>query len=353
MSGAVVRQARQGSARSARGVTLVELLVSLVLGLIVSGAALAVFITNRQTYLATQSLGRLQEGSRIAFELMSRDLREAAMMPCGAELSTGINNVVKGTDWWRDWSSGDRGFLGIAQDSGSIPFGTGAGERAAASAVYFDPADPAKTPWGDALELKAAVPVSVDPIVVKSAQTSASDAIQVNSTAGIAIGDLLLACDYGQSGERGATSAIFQASGIDAGAGTVAHGTAGGLVPGNDSASLLTGSLLQANGLVSEVHATRWFIAHDAHGGLSLYRAMLRNNGGTLEAPPEEIVRGIDGLDLAYLSKGAIAYSSAPASWANVVAVRVRMHITGADRIDGAPIERKIEHVVAIRSRAE
>ena len=61
-----------------RGVTLIELMVALVLGLIVSGAALTLFVTNRQTYTASASLSRIQESERTAFELMSRDVREMA-----------------------------------------------------------------------------------------------------------------------------------------------------------------------------------------------------------------------------------------------------------------------------------
>ena len=39
---------RGSSAFAQRGVTLVELMVALVLGLVVSGAALALFMTNKQ-----------------------------------------------------------------------------------------------------------------------------------------------------------------------------------------------------------------------------------------------------------------------------------------------------------------
>ena len=63
--------------RQAAGFSLMELMVALVLGLIVAGAAIAIFSANRKTYAATESLGRTQEGVRTAFELMGRDLRAA------------------------------------------------------------------------------------------------------------------------------------------------------------------------------------------------------------------------------------------------------------------------------------
>ena len=70
------------AAKRMRGVTLIELMIALVIGLIVTGAALALFLTNRQTYLASESIGRVQEHARTAFELMSRDLRDAAGNAC-------------------------------------------------------------------------------------------------------------------------------------------------------------------------------------------------------------------------------------------------------------------------------
>ena len=50
-----------GAPSDQRGVTLVELMVALVLGLVVSGAALALFMTNKQVYTASENLDRLQE----------------------------------------------------------------------------------------------------------------------------------------------------------------------------------------------------------------------------------------------------------------------------------------------------
>src|SRR5690606_22126939 len=60
------------------GLSLVELMIALALGLVVSGAAIGVFLANQQTYRSTESIGRIQESARVAFELMAREVREAA-----------------------------------------------------------------------------------------------------------------------------------------------------------------------------------------------------------------------------------------------------------------------------------
>ena len=83
--------------RKHRGFTLVELMVALVLGLIMTGALLSAFIANRNVYAATESLGRVQENARAAFELMARDVREAGGTPCNSQEPPSVN-VVKNFD---------------------------------------------------------------------------------------------------------------------------------------------------------------------------------------------------------------------------------------------------------------
>ena len=116
-------------ARTIRGVTLVELMVSLVVGLIVVGAATTVFLANSRTYTATENLGRVQENMRVAFELMARDVREAAGNPCEKNLP--VYNVLlnAGAVWYTD-ATGIRGFGG-AQPFADLAFGTAAGQRIA------------------------------------------------------------------------------------------------------------------------------------------------------------------------------------------------------------------------------
>src|SRR5690349_740055 len=91
------------------GFSLIELMIALLLGVLVAAAAASVFISNKRVYGATESIGRIQEGNRVSFELMSRDIREAGGNPCsaGAEM---VNHLESGTDAW--WTAYDRGLRG-------------------------------------------------------------------------------------------------------------------------------------------------------------------------------------------------------------------------------------------------
>ncbi len=68
--------------RRTGGFSLVELMIAMVLGILVMGAAFAVFMSNQNTYRANEGLNRIQESARTAVELMSRDIRAAGGSAC-------------------------------------------------------------------------------------------------------------------------------------------------------------------------------------------------------------------------------------------------------------------------------
>ncbi|MEO8137740.1 MAG: lyase family protein, partial [Betaproteobacteria bacterium] len=175
--------------------TLIELMIAMVLGLVVAGAAVVLFATNKLTYTSTENMGRIQESSRVAFELMSRDLRDAGGIPCDSSLATTMQNglIAPTTRWWSNWDNGLRGYGPATEFTapiGTAAFGTAvAGQRVAGT---------------DAIELKAADPLDVL-VSADVSNANRSAAIPVNNVTGLQANDLLVVCDY-----HGAT--IFQAT---------------------------------------------------------------------------------------------------------------------------------------------
>jgi type IV pilus assembly protein PilW len=66
------------------GLTIVELMVALVLGLILLGSTVQIFQSNRQTYRIGEALARVQENGRFAMQAIAHDLRMAGFIGCGS-----------------------------------------------------------------------------------------------------------------------------------------------------------------------------------------------------------------------------------------------------------------------------
>ncbi len=65
-----------------RGVTLVEMMVSMTLGLIILSALVAVYVGSRGAYRVNDNLARVQESGRFALEYLSQDLRMTSFAGC-------------------------------------------------------------------------------------------------------------------------------------------------------------------------------------------------------------------------------------------------------------------------------
>lgn len=75
-----------------RGLSLVELLIAIALGLFLVWGAMQAYLTSKQTYSMQQSLSRVQETGRMAHEFLSFDIRNAGNTGCGT------NNLQENAD---------------------------------------------------------------------------------------------------------------------------------------------------------------------------------------------------------------------------------------------------------------
>ena len=331
-----------------QGFTLVELMVALALGLILTGAVMSAFISNRQVYAASQTIGRIQENARSAFELLSRDIREAAGNPCNSALQP-INvtrdQSLPGNDYavWQD------GLLGADATAG--------GRQA-------------------------------DRIVLKSASETSATIDSDNSTnvnirvlpdaSAFNEGDIVLVCDPEHA-------AIFQ---ITKAGNDIKVQTNNSANPGNSTNCLSPSTPTCANGAVktyafscqggewrggsgcvngpspaaiSVMRSIEWRLAPGSKAGssLSLYRLVDTQNA---TGPGDEIAEGVVGMRFEYLVDGSYRDASAVTAadeWGDVTAVRVWLEFEGED-LTGATqnsagtrsrITRTVAHTIALRNR--
>lgn len=329
------------------GLTLVELMIAMMLGLLVVGSASAIFISNRQTYRATEGLGRVQENGRMAFELLSRDLREAGGTPCGnAERQEPLKivNILTNptTRWWTNWNNGITGY------EAAIPGGSPANRVAGSDAIDLMGGD------------------SSSSAIVASHDTLATSITLNTADHGFSPSDLAVICDWSQA-------SLFQVTGV---AGNVLlHSNSGS--PGNCSKGLgysspatcsVNGKVKQFGPIPADANASatvirmqpmRWFVGTAPGGGNSLFRSTVVNTGGVLTVRDQEIAQGVNDMELQYLLEGATGYVDATAipanRWNDVTAVRVTLDMLSADGagVGGAQLARRVAHTVTLRNRME
>ncbi len=97
--------------RRLRGFGMVELMVSLVLGLVIVAAMGQLYSGSKQSYRTSDTTARLNENGRFAGDFLANDLRMAAYLSCGGP-SARVGNSVDGGDSWIYRAEGVEGYEG-------------------------------------------------------------------------------------------------------------------------------------------------------------------------------------------------------------------------------------------------
>lgn len=238
------------------GFSLVELMIAMTLGLVTVGAVGWVYLGTSQTYRSQDSLARLQEGARYAFEVIGNDVRMTGAHAC---FSASETNVINGFD--------TRWYTNLFE----LPL----------SADDQDGGAGSDTELSDALRVVRA-DVSREYIVSGYAAPTFSLMASHDLTAGT----LMVATNCNHI-------AMFQASA--ASGAQLSHGTAGS--PGNSTTDLGSASYAAGSRLY-RVSAATYFVANNPAGEPALYRS--RPTGATATPTAEELVEGVEDLQVAF-----------------------------------------------------
>ena len=279
----------RNAARKMSGFTLVELMIAMVLGLVVIGAAFAIFHSSQSTYRSNEGLSRIQESARVAFQLMSRDIRAAGGSACSNF------SVVEGT------GAAVTQYRDTAVSGGANSLRVVSGDDAAYSVLD-----------------SSSTSVTLDPDELDAAD----DVFDV--------GDFLLLCNARKTH-------IVETTSVN-GLRVEFAALPGGYDPTDDEyappGAVVLASLRDVN----------WFVADNGRDdGRSLFVSRM---GGDRE----EVAEGVQNLSFTYLEAGSNQYVVAPGDWRQVIAVRMSMTLQGED-IDGTALTRTATNVVSMRGR--
>jgi type IV pilus assembly protein PilW len=341
------RMSHRDPRRHAPGFTLIELMVAMLLGLVVVGGVVSVFLANQRSYRTNQALGDVQDSSRIAFEMMARDIRNAGMTGCNnsGRMGNVLNNgTVKSSapTWWANWNNAVMGYGGSQGDpaTGSA-FGTAAGSRLSGT---------------ESLTLIG----GSDNVASVNTDTEPAGNFTLNETSTqLQTGDAVLVCDPDHA------SLVQISSYADGSGGASFTHAAAGTAPGNCSLGLGYPSVCTSSGTtyvflrnaqVTKLSVADWYIGANPIGGSSLYRVSLVNTAGSLSTAPLEMVRNVTGMTNLYHQRGNTGFVAATAvtNWALVDAVQVSLNIQSTDQRAGTdvkPLRRTVTSTTTVRNR--
>jgi type IV pilus assembly protein PilW len=324
-------------AGAASGFTLIELMVAMLLGLIVIAGVISVFVANQRTYRTNQALGDVQDGARIAFEMMARDIRDAGLTGCtnNGRVSNVLNNRT--TAWWANWNNTLVGY-DRSQTDVAVAIGTAEKARVAGTDSLM---------LLSATDSRATVKLNSEPAATFTLNESATD---------LQAGDPIMVCDPDHA-------ALVQITALAGG--TITHGATGG-TPGNCNTDLgfptvcssSSSYVFAPNAQIGKLNAADWYIGVNPLGGRSLYRMSLENVAGTPTPSTAEMVRDVTAMTLAYHQAGNATFVAATgvSNWALVDAVRVSLALESVDKRSGTdtkPISRSFTATTTVRNRVQ
>ena len=242
------------------GLSLVEVLIAMLIGLILMSGVVQVFLSARQSNRVHEATARMQETGRMALEVISRDVRMADFWGCAADITNVVNNLDSAGSGFVDYQTG-----GLAGTEG----GSGASDTLVLRGG-FNSGLQVQPPYGP--------------------QASAN--IKVPADNGLSQGDIVMVSDC-QNAD------IFQITNANPdGSGTVVHNTGNAVSPGNYNASNpgcpgggnahCLSKVYGADAFLFGVSQISYFIGTGSEGEPALFR-----NG-------EEYLDGVEELQVLY-----------------------------------------------------
>lgn len=299
-----------GRGAVSKGMTLVELMVGLVIGLFVVAVMGSVYVGSRSTFTAQESTGRVQENGRFAMDTITQALRMSGFRGCLGQ--SAVVNTLNTPN-------------GLLYDFGQPVWGSRYAGGAWTPALGAPVNGLSPVVDGDVLVVRR--PAGVAWALIGE-MADATAALPITPTAAFAQGDLLMVADC-------VGAAVLQATNAGPGAaGSIAHLAGGnGLVPGVAAASL--GRVFSNDARVWRMQTEVYYLAASARrsGQVALW---LYRNPTYGEAQNTELVTGVERMAISFgldtdgdLSADRFAAADTVANWAQVVNARVELLLAG------------------------
>lgn len=285
--------------RRQQGLTLLEILVALTMGLVVIGGTIQIYLSSSQSYRTQEALSRIQENGRFAMEILNREIRMAGFSGCPPD--NDIANVLNdpGTRWWSDFPTlALRGYAGT-EAFPAQGFGTGSGDRVNDTEALIVIGGGGQ-----------GYSISDTP-----GHNPQSAVIHLNQLHNLLNGDIVMVCDAQQT-------AIMQVTNVNENNVTIVHNTGTG-TPGNCNTSLgspdpatlpdPTNVVLcddavpyqfRSDATMVNFNPLAFYIGVSTRGdSRSLYRIRIRSTGGgnpSINTVRDELIEHVEDMRILY-----------------------------------------------------
>jgi type IV pilus assembly protein PilW len=243
-----------------RGMSLIELMVAMSLGIFLTWGALQAFLTGKQTYSMQQAFSRIQENGRMAQEFIGFDVRNAGSYGCAAGQfivqATASNKLTNPTNTENNFAN-------------SV-FGSNNGTTGLAFTTALNPLPLANT---DVLVVHTGTNLGLAVLAAPLPTVSAVKVAVPTIGVGLASGDVIAVGNC-------TTFTVTKASTVAAG--TVTFSSALPAAPAIGS-------------FVMKLETAIYYVANNAAGTPSLYRRMLADG-----ATSQELLSGVENLQVEY-----------------------------------------------------
>ena len=313
-------QALRNVRATARGMTLVELMVGMAVGLFVVLVAVAIFISTRSLHSVGSASTRMSENARLAMDVLQTDLRNASFLGCRPLLNDSPIIVLL---------AGDGGFLSTGPGLRGNR-GTGAGFAPALTGPLAAlPAASAPNASSDIISVRVPTEMPGLGLVAAMPSTVAAPQVAASSPANtLASGDIVLIASC-------KASTMFQV--------TAANPAATGVLstPSAAASRPATRPTTCSSAFAPTRPSTRWRRATTTSRRARSGPAPIRSIAWSCpERGPIELASGVDRLLVTYGIDGAATagqqnvdrYAGADgvAAWDKVVSVRLQMLVATA-----------------------
>lgn len=304
------------------GFTLSELMIAMLLGLLLTGSVIGVYLSNSKTAELNTVLGELQNSARTTFELMANDIRRSGYIGCGnaSRVVNVLNAANVAASAWAIWNGGIEGF-----------------EQPA-------PAFNGVTPSSDTDAIRLMFG-SGRSYTVQSHDATLSQLV-LTTPHQIQTGDLLLLCDEALSGVFSASGTDFTSVFHEANADNCTSGLGFPLLC--DGAA---GTVKQyaVNAMLMSFDSVSWYIAASTdQQSTSLFR--VRNNSAA-----EEILYGVSDLQLEFMDERSRSWRDADlvVDWMDIISVRISLQFiaTGDSDLQLPEEMSRMNYQISIRNR--